>query len=162
MNIQNMDALAARAAERMCQAIGKPCAKDGTVPPEKADTVFTKALGMVQESGTYAGTIYLLYQSGDQSNLDGMTAEQRLSCCAMASLVNLLGEEGLGDLGLKYKQKIEPNQVNQSKAEVRKHMQSLAGKGLEQMFLAKQLWELALTYARYIARGSKKAKGGAK
>ena len=155
----NLDAMAAWAADEMCKAI------DGKkVSPEEADTAFTKALAMVQESGIYAATIYLQYRSGEKRKLDELKAEEQLACHALSALVRLLGRKELGGLGLAFGGPAEPGDVNGQKAEMRKHMAGATDSGLEQVLLVKQLWEQALTYARYIARGQKKGKatgGGA-
>jgi len=162
--VPNLDALAARAAERMSNAIGEICEKtpkrpDGRrVKPEEADTLFTKALAMTQESGVYAACIFLQYRSGEEEKLERARAEELVASHALSALLRLLAEPALRGFSLGYGGPLEPEKMNRQKSDIRKHMARVAESGLEQALLVKQLWEQTLIYARYIARGQKKAR----
>lgn len=154
----NLDALAARAAETMCAAIGMKCKKDEQIKPEQADGFFTKALGMVQESGIYAAVVYMQYRGGDWTEVSGADHEEVLAAYALSALLNLLREPALASMGVAFGKEVGPGEVNGSKPAVRRHAAAICEKGSETVFLTKELWERALTYARYTARGQKKAR----
>lgn len=126
--MDNLDMLAAGAAQRILEATAQRKSAD-------VDNLATKALGVLQENGVYAAALFLLSRSDREKQiadailheLRGLLPSLRPGCGVPAG---------------------EPNKQLQSIA-------AMAG-DLDGLLLVKQVWEQALTYARYGA----KARGG--
>lgn len=156
----NLDYKAAKAAADLFHAVHKkPCkGKPPTVEPAVADNLFTKALGVVQESGPFACSLYLLYRSGQTTSLSEATAEEVVACYTLATLVGLPHENSFSDVQKPWNAAISPEEVSGKKKDILNHMLDVSNVELERLLLIKQVWEQTLTYARYIARSRREKK----
>lgn len=154
----NLDLLAARHAHEMTAVIGQRC-KDGMVSADDADNLFTKALGIFQENGVYAGVLFLLSRSGEKTRARDLSAEELSACYAVAQLLELLRE--LENLNLGMSMAIPWNEVNlvarrgqrNNKREILNHMaNTVCARSMDQVLLVKSLCEQTLIYARYGAK----------
>lgn len=158
----NLDYMAAKTAaglfdevyKKACKVKGKP----GEVKAEDADNLFTKTLGVVQESGPFAGSLYLLYRSGETQFSDA-NAEQVVACHTLARLLGMPHESSFSKVQKPWKSgTIPPDRITADKKMVLEHMLDMSNVELERLLLIKQLWEQTLTYARYIARSRRERK----
>jgi hypothetical protein len=125
MSLQlNLDHEAALAAQHMLQSIGS--ANWG-----EAERLIRKTLGVVQENGVYAGTLFLLTRPEKEKPIAG----------------KIVG--GLFDLLLK----VTPEALKDTRSVARLAYLTgnVTGK-LQTLLLVKSLWEQALIYARYGAK----------
>lgn len=155
---ENLDRLAAVYSQKMIGVIGLATKKE-TKPVEaaQADTLYTKALGVLQEHGLYALALYLLYRSGNQMGTDSTKyeAEELIATQTLALLLQLLGEEVLSDLQVKPEQIVTWDQLNarQQKDAILVYISSrLCASDLGRLLFIKELFSQTLTYARYHAR----------
>lgn len=106
-------------------------AKEG----KKIEVVITKTLGVLQEDGVYAFALYSKSKSGDGNT------EKKTAMLIYNKTFELLKADKIGIL---------PERCNDFLLGIR---QSLAeGKDLDKLFLAKELLERTLVYARYHAK----------
>jgi hypothetical protein len=161
----NLDLLAARRAHEMTDVIGKRC-KGGQVNANDADNLFTKALGVFQENGVYAGMLFLLSRSGEGTQPEGLKAEEMSACYAVAQLLELLRE--IEDLDLEMSIAIPWNEVNlvdrrgqrNTKRDILNHVaNTVCARSMDQLLLVKSLCEQTLIYARYGAKAQATAEG---
>ena len=125
--MKNLDLAAARAAQTMV-------ADD--FRPQELDNLVTKALGVVQESGVYAGTLFLCSRSREE--------EKKMAKAVRKTLLGLAGELGVAGMG--------------NGADTRQTLRDVAERVCRDsgtMLLVKQVWEQALVYARYGAKAKK-------
>jgi len=159
---ENLDRLSAAYSQKMVQVIGKPVKGDNKqVEAEQADTLYTKALGVLQEHGLYAMTLYLLYRSSDQTGADTKKydAEGLVATQTMGWLWQMLGEDALTQLQVKPGRSIDWNTLNgrEQKDAILSHFSdNLCASGLGRLLFVKELFEQTLTYARYHARALRK------
>ncbi|MEW6735563.1 MAG: hypothetical protein AB1489_30005 [Acidobacteriota bacterium] len=103
------------------------------------ENVITKALGVVQEQGIYAGMLYLLSR-GDK--------EKQIADKVINQLVALLREESLRSFTL-----TEGLVVNPTPQQLLNHFAtSICAKPVQTLLLVKNLFEQTLMYARYSAK----------
>lgn len=153
MNKQNyhLDLLAARHAQAVirrtqCQDSDDPlscCQEAGNV-----DNLVTKALGVLQENGVYAYTLYLLSRSQDK--------EKEISAIVISESLGLL--EGLG---FGWDQPEQPGNAFQVERVLEHISDKVVADNLEHLLLAKETLEQMLIYARYgvKARGAEEKEG---
>jgi hypothetical protein len=155
---ENLDRLAAAYSQKMVEVIGQPIKKkDRVVKANEADTLYTKALGVLQEHGLYAMALYLLYRSGNQSSADTekYDAEELVATQTMAHLWQMLGEDALAALNVKPGQSIGWETLNgrqQKEALLSYFSDHLCAGDLGRLLFVKELLAQTLTYARYHAR----------
>ncbi len=123
--VKNLDLLAARTA----QAIITDTSKQGAA---EVDNLITKALGVLQENGVYAGLLYLYSRT---NATDKPIAEQ-----TRLKLLSLISELGL------------PKPVRTDASTALKFLTDNICYDLDRLLLVKQLWEQTLIYARYGAK----------
>jgi hypothetical protein len=153
----NLDKLAAEHARNMVKVVEETYGRDGKkVKASEADTLFTKALGVLQENGIYAAFLLLLSRSGDADKPADpmkMKAEQLSACFAAAELLGLLDEPDLKYLHLAMPNTPDWRAVNAQKKKILDH---LAGEvctaDLDKLLFVKALFEQTLIYARYGAK----------
>jgi hypothetical protein len=126
--VKHLDAMCARAA----QEIVVNSITDGKKPTE-VENVVTKALGVVQENGIYAGLLYL-YSRGPTETPVAKQARDRL--------LALVGELGAGQV------------AGRDAQTALKFLTDNVCGNLDTLLLVKQVWEQTLIYARYGAKAS--------
>jgi len=154
---QNLDRLAAARSQELVKVIGKTVKGNKQVKATEADSLYTKALGVLQEHGLYATALYLLYRSGNQTGEDTQkySAEELIATQTMANLWAMLSEEALAELRVRPEQSIDWTALNthdQKEAILAHFSTNLCGSDLGRMFFIKKLFAQTLTYARYHAR----------
>jgi len=156
---KNLDHLAAKYSQEMVEVIGKYVkGDDKKVEAAQADTLYTKALGVLQEHGLYAMTLYLLYRSGNQLGADTKqynNAEELVATQTMGLLWRMLGEDDLAELNVKPEQSIGWDVLNERKHKdaILSHFSDhLCASDLGRLLFVKELFAQTLTYARYHAR----------
>lgn len=127
----NLDKLAAEHAQAIIRDTHN---KD----KEDVENILTKALGVFQEQGLYAGMLYLLSRSND--------TEQFIAGVARDQLVNLLNTSDLAAFGLTYS-----GATNNPQA-LLDHFVNVTAAPVTSVLLVKRLFEQTLTYARYGAK----------
>jgi hypothetical protein len=147
---RNLDYVAAEAATRICEMVGPA----GAVRANDAENVFTKALGVLQECGPFACSLYLLSRSGSNEGLRGAGAEETVACRTLAGLISLSNGAAFGSIQPEWKLGgvLEAERVSSSKKKIIEHMVQVASVDLDRLMLIKQVWEQVLTYSRYMAR----------
>lgn len=105
----------------------------------KIETMITKTLGVLQEDGVYAFALYSKSKSGEGNT--GINTEKKTAKLIYGKTFKLLKADKIGIL---------PETCHDFLLGIR---QSLAeGKDLDKLFLAKELLERTLVYARYHAK----------
>jgi len=123
--MKNLDLLAAQAAQAIITDTSKQAAAD-------VDNLVTKALGVLQENGAYAGLLYLYSRT---NATDKPIAEK-----TRLKLLSLTSELGLS----------VPARTDAGTA--LKFLTDNICNDLDRLLLVKQLWEQTLIYARYGAK----------
>ena len=127
----NLDKLAAEHAQAIIRDTRE---KD----KEDVENILTKALGVFQEQGLYAGMLYLLSRSND--------SERFIATVARDQLVHLLNASDLAAFGLAYS-----GATNNPQA-LLDHFVNVTAAPVATVLLTKRLFEQTLTYARYGAK----------
>jgi hypothetical protein len=134
--MNNLDMIAAQHAQKIIAA---------TMRENKAnvENVVTKALGVIQEQGIYAGLLYLLSRPDKEKTIAEVARDQ---------LVALLEEEALSRFNLR---EGLPNKT-EGKLYAQKLLDHFAAKvcgaKIPTLLLVKNLFEQTLMYARYSAK----------
>jgi len=140
---RNLDLLAAKAAQEIIEETSKieEASKRASGSKQKAaagiENLITKALGVLQENGVYAGLLYL-HSRGD--------ADRQIAEKTLQKMLFLTSELGLSP----------PAGTNAS--ENLKFLTDSVCNDLDRLLLVKQLWEQTLIYARYGAKAHSAAK----
>ncbi|WP_295102293.1 hypothetical protein [uncultured Candidatus Kuenenia sp.] len=115
----------------------------------KTETLITKSLGVLQEDGIYASLLYL--ESQGKENPDGTKTPEKQAAEAIRKLNYRLLQQNIPE-GLLAEEK-------NALAEIRNKLSN----NLDALFLAKELLERTLVYARYHAKalGSNSNEDGA-
>ncbi|MBI4673599.1 MAG: hypothetical protein HY741_18255 [Chloroflexi bacterium] len=128
--IQNLDLLAARTAQAIVNAMPEDKKKISAL-----ENMATKALGVLQEQGVYAGLLFLYAKNEDAAK--GLRGE----------LLNALAEPEMEGFQLGF-----PTAKDKRKwQDVNDHLLKICA-DLDTLLLVKQLWEQTLIYVRYGAR----------
>ncbi len=123
--MKNLDMFAAETAQAI---IGDTESLDAG----KVDTLVSKALGVLQENGVYAGLLYLYSRTEEQDKVIAkMTRERLLSLLPQLELRAVTGMEASVALN---------------------HLIEKVCNDLDTLLLVKQVWEQTLIYARYGAK----------
>lgn len=129
----NLDRLAAETAQHIVTKHSKDA--------RELDNLVTKALGVLQEQGVYAGLLYLYAQSED--------AAKTIRTC----LLEMLKDEILRPFNLAVDGDVSRmiwQEVSRQLLEERKLFDQI-----DKLFLIKELYEQTLIYARYGAKAAK-------
>ncbi len=133
---RNLDWLAASTAQTI---VGE---KRDKTQAEKLENMATKALGVVQENGVYAGMLFLYSRKEDEAN------EIR------GQLLKMLAAEELTPLNLAQQDK------DQAWSAVSKHLIGKVTNDLDTLLLVKDLYEQTLIYVRYGAKAAGSERDG--
>lgn len=126
----NLDLETASAA----QAIVSAC-RGSNIPSEKIENIVNKTLGIVQENGPYAATLFLFTRRQEEQNVAGIVRE------------NLFGRAAA---------LLEISAVDTRAAEpTLKFMLDNICSDLGRLLFIKQMWEQTLIYARHAAKAMK-------
>lgn len=124
--MHNLDTLAAETAQQIIRETQTAKASD-------VENLATKTLGVLQENGVYAATLYLYSRSSDDDKQVGQTIRQAL-----------LGETP---------HLLPGTSVPQDTAEIAlEFVTTHIADDLDHLLLVKQLWEQTLIYVRYGAK----------
>jgi len=135
-NKRHLDWLAAHHAQELIRKT-----QDMQEKPSDVDNTITKALGVLQENGMYAFTLFLLSRP---------KAEKRRAGVVMAEALDLLAELGFG---------WGHPRSNQA-GDVLQHISDkVTSDNLERLLLAKETLEQMMVYARYGAKARKADEG---
>jgi hypothetical protein len=143
---RNLDYLAAKYAQELVQRTTKQIPGDDLSTKQDAkdvDNFVTKALGVLQENGIYAATLYLYSRTREM--------EHDMSRPIMAEMLGLLHQVD-GERWAK------PSDIEDAN-KVLEHVSEAVGGDLESLILAKEVLEQMLIYARYGAKAQKKESG---
>jgi hypothetical protein len=130
--MRNLDVIAAETAQAIIEGTKGRKSED-------VDNLATKALGVLQENGVYAGMLFLLSRTG---------ADQGIAQVVRDELLKLLTEK-LEYTGIKKKA---------SAAEILQSLTKHICQDLDTLLLVKQVWEQTLIYTRYSAKARKAEK----
>jgi len=131
--VRNLDQLAAQTAQKIIAETIEHGHDAGDV-----DRLATKALGVLQEQGVYAATLFLYSRSG---------AEDKIAPDLRIPLFDLLPDLLMAD-----KNDVPPDDETQNRLHfISKHVTD----DLDTLLLVKQAWEQTLIYVRYGAKAYK-------
>jgi hypothetical protein len=130
--VANLDRLAAKHAQNI---IATTMGRD----KDDVENVLTKALGVFQEQGIYAGMLYLLSRTNE--------TEKPIAHAVRDELVGLLNEPELQAFGLAY-----DGEVNNTQRLLNHFVNPICSAPVQTVLLVKDLFEQTLTYARYSAK----------
>ena len=120
--MENLDTLAAKTAQAIVNA---------TSQPKELDILATKTLGVLQENGVYACTLFLSSRTRDvEKTLADAIQKELFSLCS-----NLL-----------------PKKVPESREKCLEFVANEIAGDLDTLLLVKQVWEQTLIYVRYGAK----------
>ncbi len=123
--MRNLDTLAAQTAQQII-------ADTMSFKSAEVDNLATKALGVLQENGVYAATLFLYSRS---------STDAKIAPFARRQLLGLAAQEVV-------QQPAPPDQAQDALRFVTEH---IAG-DLDTLLLVKQVWEQTLIYVRYGAK----------
>ncbi len=129
--MHNLDTLAAQTAQAIIDT--------GGFKPAEVDNLATKALGVLQENGVYAATLFLCSRSGQDGKI-APSVRKRLLCLAARRVLNRSAPDDEAQAALRF---LTDHVCND----------------LDTLLLVKQVWEQTLIYVRYGAK-ARKAKEG--
>ena len=122
--MENLDRLAAQTAQAVVNA---------TSQPKELDILATKTLGVLQENGVYACTLFLFSRTRDvEKTLADAIQKELFSLCS-----KLLPDD---------------KKVPESKEERLNFVANEIASDLDTLLLVKQVWEQTLIYVRYGAK----------
>lgn len=139
----NLDMLAAQKAQAIIA---------NTVDKEKLDksdveNLVTKALGVVQEQGVYAGMLFILSRGSVKEENGKKNDERMIAEAVRDQLVSLLSHPGLVQFQLTY------SGNNDDPQQLLKHFaECVCAKPVQTLLLVKNLFEQTLMYARFSAK----------
>lgn len=139
----NLDRIAALHAQRIIINT-RQFTDEGQQRPiskEEVENVLTKALGVCQEQGVYAGLLYLLSRS--------TKTEKAIAQVIKNEMVAVLGEPELMALGLAYAGTPDADDVH---GLLDHFAGTVCAAPVQTVFVVKDLFERTLTYARYSAK----------
>jgi hypothetical protein len=140
----NLDRIAAQHAQKIIEDT-KQFTDEGQQKPiskDEVENVLTKALGVCQEQGIYAGLLYLLSRSNKTEKIIAKAIKQEL--------VALLGEPELATLGLAYGN--ADGNAGDAHALLDHFAGTVCAAPVQTVLFIKDLFERTLTYARYSAK----------
>ncbi len=120
----NLDQLAAQTAQRIVNESGNP---------KELDTLATKTLGVLQENGVYACSLFLASRSGKEEKIAGIIRRQLKDALATQEF------------------NLQPPSTDDKQALLDFLASKIAG-NLDTLLLVKALWEQILIYVRYGAK----------
>ena len=123
--MRNLDTLAAQTAQKII-------ADTQSFKASEVENLATKALGVLQENGVYAATLYLYSRTGTDAKIAPFVRSQALALVA-AEIVQQAAPADRADVALRF---------------VTDHVAN----DLDTLLLVKQLWEQTLIYVRYGAK----------
>jgi hypothetical protein len=135
--VTNLDLMAQRRAQQIVST-AMAGELDRGEAANQLDNVVTKTLGILQENGLYAATLFLWTRTRD---VDRKAAEK-----IRMALLEVAGELTVGSDG----------KVRQP-GEALKFLSEKVCSDLDRTLLVKQVWEQALIYARFAAKAEKEA-----
>lgn len=140
----NLDFYAAGAAQGITGII----VRQEVQKASNVENAVTKALGVLQENGPYAMTVYLLSRSGKGA---GEKDEEKSCLSILYHLLQLLRQVGVS---WAMKNEIPPGAINSgaNKASILQHFSDKICEDFHQVFFTKTLFEQALIYARHQAK----------
>ncbi|MCL0090596.1 hypothetical protein M1O52_03725 [Dehalococcoidia bacterium] len=159
----NLDKLAAETSHRIIKVVGERVKDDKQVAADDLDNLATKALGVMQEQGVYAGMLFLLSRSGGKSSVGELKPEEAVACRIVNELLKLLNAPDLSSLSLRIERAYSENlaDVNKEKMEILKHFAEQVTADLYKLLTVRSLFEQVLTYVRYGAKAVTAAEGSA-
>jgi len=92
-----LDRIVAEASQSILNYIGATV-KSRTLQAKDLERLTTHALGVLQEQGLYAFSLYLLSRSGDEAEGEKLEADEAASCVIVARLLSLLNQPELKHL----------------------------------------------------------------
>ncbi|MEM3554414.1 MAG: hypothetical protein QXU79_01155 [Candidatus Micrarchaeaceae archaeon] len=126
--MRNLDWLAAQTAQQII-------ADTMSFKPAEVDNLATKALGVLQENGVYAATLFLFSRSGKDEQIASAVSQQLLQLAAQEIL----------------HQPTPDDDAQKALLFVTDHICN----NLDTLLLVKQVWEQTLIYVRYGAKARK-------
>jgi len=123
--MRNLDQLAAQTAQQIIE-------DTKSINKTQVDNLLTKALGVLQENGVYAATLFLYSRTGP---------DKEVAPAVRASLLRLAADELVG-------QSEPEDKAETALSFVTAHITH----NLHTLLLVKQSWEQTLIYARYGAK----------
>lgn len=139
----NLDRIAAQHAQRIIENT-KQFTDEGqqkAITKDEVENVLTKALGVCQEQGVYAGLLYVLSRS--------IKTEKWIAQVVKNEMVAVLSEPELAALGLAYGN--APG-ADDAHALLDHFARTVCAAPVQTVLFIKDLFERMLTYARYSAK----------
>jgi hypothetical protein len=152
MSIINLDKIAAQKAQEIMK-VKDESAGGKKIDIKKVEILATKALGVFQEQGIYAGTLFLLSRSGDK-DISKLDAEKVIACYITKTLLNILESGPFKTWNYGLGKSLGWKEVNTNKTQILNKLTE-ANKlldNLDHLFLVKNLYEQVLIYTRYAAK----------
>jgi hypothetical protein len=159
--IVNLDKLSADFSQKILDLKEQKVEKDKFVTPESIEKICTSALGVLQEQGVYASTLFLLSKSGDKNEQKKLSIDEFAACGIVANLIKMLNANELKEIGCAFANDLDKNttKVNTCKSELLKHISCVVAGDLKKLLLVKSLYEQTLIYARYGAKALSLSEG---
>jgi len=135
--MDNLDILAARCAQEVVRALVPEGVEEAKKKAGALGNVTTKALGVLQEQGVYAGMLFLYSKVNDP-----YTQQLR------EKLLEVLNRPEMTSFALGF-----PHDKDKRKwQDVSEHLADKVCNDLDTLLLVKQVWEQTLIYVRYGAK----------
>ncbi|MBD3340187.1 MAG: hypothetical protein GF353_13830 [Candidatus Lokiarchaeota archaeon] len=165
MNSINLDKVAAQQAQEIMKVLEIKFGKDlqNRLDPKSVENLATKALGVLQEQGIYAGILFLLSRSGEKTDPSYLNGEQICACYIIKTLLNILNHDAFKEWGYGLNNGLDWKTINSRnmnmnmKTTILNHVASDSGllENIDRLFLIKSLYEQILIYTRYSAKAAK-------
>lgn len=123
--MRNLDTLAAQTAQKII-------ADTQSFKANEVENLATKALGVLQENGVYAATLYLYSRTGTDAKIAPLVRSQALTLVAV-EVAQQAAPADRADVALRF-------------------VTDQVANDLDTLLLVKQLWEQTLIYVRYGAK----------
>jgi hypothetical protein len=132
MDERLLDRIAAKRAQRIVNQASGPA------EPQEVDNLVTKALGVFQENGVYAGFLFLFSRTRDK--------DKKIAEAVREQLIELSSEDLPFGWG-------EPRSMDAQN--VLEYVSDTVCRDLDPLLMTKELFEQTLIYARYGAKARK-------
>ncbi|MBE0448707.1 MAG: hypothetical protein IBX64_11540 [Actinobacteria bacterium] len=142
----NLDRYAAETSQTILDSV-----RGDVLQAKDLEKLATDALGVLQEQGVYAFSLYLLSKSGEEDQQDKLSSEEFGACVIMAKLLNLLNKPELKSLNSAFANGWDksPPELNSCKEDILKHISGRIAADLKRLLLVKSLFDQVLIYTRY-------------
>lgn len=137
--MNNLDMIAAQKAQAIIKATEK------IKKAADVENLVTKALGVIQEQGVYAGMLFILSRGSEKK--EKKSDERKIAEAVRDQLVAVLNDNALKPFNLSY-----AGDVNNAQDLLAHFSGTVCAAPIHTLLLVKNLFEQTLMYARYSAK----------